>query len=138
MRIQSLNLKHLRGAVRLEQACFPPPVCWSLGDYVDACADEGLRGLVALDPLGEVIGASWFADLEIFSIAVDPSHRGKGLAGRLLDDTLKQLNGRAKLQVACENEAAIGLYRGRGFRIRARMVGYYETGHAYLMTRGLR
>ncbi|MGE3149156.1 MAG: ribosomal protein S18-alanine N-acetyltransferase [Pseudorhodoplanes sp.] len=68
-------------------------------------------------------------EAEILSIAVAPSSRGKGLAGKLLNHHLRVLAGRAVatvfLEVGEDNESARKLYRRAGFAEVGRRAGYY-------------
>jgi ribosomal-protein-alanine N-acetyltransferase len=65
-------------------------------------------------------------------VAVDPKHRGKGIASALMDSTLRRLRRRGiarfDLMVKVTNEPAIRFYEGYGFN-RSRIVRkYYEDG----------
>jgi len=69
---------------------------------------------------------------ELISIAVDPAHRGKGIASALMDSTLRRLRRRGirrfRLTVKVTNASAIRFYEKYGFH-RARLVrAYYEDG----------
>jgi [ribosomal protein S18]-alanine N-acetyltransferase len=69
---------------------------------------------------------------ELVSIAVDPLHRGKGIASALMDSTLRRLRrrgiGRFHLTVKVTNAAAVRFYERYGFH-RGRIVrAYYEDG----------
>ena len=69
---------------------------------------------------------------ELVSVAVDPKHRGKGIASALMDSTLRRLRRRgiAKLRLCVKvtNLPAIRFYEGYGFT-RTRIVRkYYEDG----------
>jgi [ribosomal protein S18]-alanine N-acetyltransferase len=69
---------------------------------------------------------------ELVSIAVDPKHRGKGVASALMDSTLRRLRRRGVVQfhlmVKGTNKAAIGFYMGYGFHKLRTVRGYYEDG----------
>ena len=68
----------------------------------------------------------------LYSIAVDPGHRGQGLAALLLSDAERQsaLRGRRslRLEVREDNESAIRLYERLGFRRIGVRSGYYADG----------
>jgi ribosomal protein S18 acetylase RimI-like enzyme len=69
---------------------------------------------------------------ELVSIAVDPKHRGKGIASALMDSTLRRLRRRGVvrllLMVKVTNRVAIRFYEKYGF-CKSRIVrGYYEDG----------
>jgi len=69
-------------------------------------------------------------DAELLNIAVHPEHRGKGLAGQMLDALLIELRARgvrtAFLEVRESNNAARGLYDSRGFTPIGRRRNYYR------------
>lgn len=75
----------------------------------------------------------------LYSIAVDVAARGFGLGARLLADAEQQarLAGACGLQleVRADNEAAIALYRSRGYELFARRSAYYEDGAEALCLR---
>jgi len=68
-------------------------------------------------------------EAEILSIAVAASHRGRGIAGALLNLHLRRLAGLGAravfLEVDTQNEPAQRLYRRAGFREVGRRPGYY-------------
>lgn len=68
-------------------------------------------------------------EAEILSIAVTSAHRGRGIAGALLDLHLRRLAGLGAravfLEVDEHNEPARRLYRRAGFREVGRRPGYY-------------
>ncbi len=69
---------------------------------------------------------------ELESIAVDPSHRGRGVAQALLQSTIAKLRsegaGTLRLMVSTANESALRFYQRFGFiRIR-RVKRYYGAG----------
>ena len=72
-------------------------------------------------------------EAEIFSVAVAPARRGRGLARALLNLHLRRLAGLGAravfLEVDEDNEPARRLYRRAGFREVARRPGYYQQGH---------
>jgi len=67
---------------------------------------------------------------ELVSIAVDPKHRGKGIASVLMDSTLRRLKRRGvvrfHLMVKVTNQTAIRFYEGYGFQKGAIVRRYYE------------
>ena len=85
-------------------------------------------------------------EAEILSIAVAPSHRGRGLSNTLLLIHLGHLAGRGVqvvfLEVEENNQPARRLYERMGFTIVGRRQNYYqqsagETANALLMRRDL-
>jgi ribosomal-protein-alanine N-acetyltransferase len=79
-----------------------------------------------------VLGYMLTCRAELVSLAVDPKHRGQGIASALMDSTLRRLLrrriARFHLTVKVTNETAIRFYEGYGFH-RSRLVPhYYEDG----------
>jgi ribosomal-protein-alanine N-acetyltransferase len=72
-------------------------------------------------------------EAEIFSVAVAPARRGRGLARALLNLHLRRLAGLGAravfLEVDEDNEPARRLYQRAGFREIGRRPGYYQQGH---------
>lgn len=76
-------------------------------------------------------------DLDIVSVATEPSRRRQGLAARLLR---RVWDGpgvkRVMLEVAVDNAPAIALYKKLGFEIKGLRRKYYRgTGDAHFMTK---
>lgn len=75
------------------------------------------------------------------TMAVAPTHRGRGLGARLLEDLLAEAERRGLrsvlLEVRADNPAAQRLYERHGFRRTGVRRGYYPGGvDAWVMTRG--
>ncbi|MEM3736942.1 MAG: ribosomal protein S18-alanine N-acetyltransferase [Candidatus Bathyarchaeia archaeon] len=73
------------------------------------------------------------------SVAVDPEHRGQGVAKQLIESLLAVLKRRGvthvQLEVRESNLAAQTLYKSLGFKYRDRVKNYYEDGEdAFTMT----
>lgn len=68
----------------------------------------------------------------IYSIAVDPAYRGRGVAQRLIaaaEQTARARGARSlRLEVRASNMAALGLYERAGFTFLERKPGYYQNG----------
>jgi ribosomal-protein-alanine N-acetyltransferase len=79
---------------------------------------------------GYVIAFAVGEDAELLNIAVHPEHRGKGLAGQMLDAVIIELGSRgvrnAFLEVRESNSAARSLYKSRGFTEIGRRRNYYR------------
>ncbi len=70
-------------------------------------------------------------------VAVDPTWRRRGIAGRLVDATLAELWARrarwVALEVRASNAPALRLYGRRGFETRGRRRSYYADGEDALV-----
>lgn len=68
----------------------------------------------------------------LYSIAVSPEHRGKGLSARLTDDLGARARRRGcdrfRLEVRTDNAAAIRAYERQGFHQFGHIPDYYEDG----------
>jgi ribosomal protein S18 acetylase RimI-like enzyme len=83
-------------------------------DLVSAAMTEGQR-------------RDWLqpAHFELVELAVRPDLRGRGLGGRLHDAVLADLDApTAVLSTETDNEAALGLYRGRGWQLLVRELDF--------------
>lgn len=123
----------LRDVVRIEKLCFADP--WTEESFRRLLAGQPAIFLVAAVPpnsaiIGYAIAFSIDEDAEVLNVAVEPSFRGKGLAGQMLDAVLIQLRARgvrtAFLEVRESNRAARALYGSRGFTEIGRRVRYYR------------
>jgi ribosomal protein S18 acetylase RimI-like enzyme len=68
----------------------------------------------------------------LYSLAVDPKVRGRGLATKLLDDGFQWITSekltRCFAEVAAANQGALNLYHRHGFKERALLPNYYGLG----------
>ncbi len=136
----------LLAVYRIERSSFPQP--WPFEAFERYLDGPGF--LVAETAVGEIAGYV-VADTvpnhgrplgHVKDLAVHPSRRGEGLGGRLLERALGVLRARdasrVKLEVRADNDAAIGLYRSRGFTHHHTIPRYYEDGtDASVMSLGL-
>ena len=76
-------------------------------------------------------------EAEILTLGTLPSHRGQGLASKLLtaimDEAIRQGASRLFLEVGEANEAALRLYRRAGFSVIGRRRAYYPDQANALM-----
>lgn len=130
-RIRPTALADLPALARLEGSAFSDP--WTLAMLEEAMAARGAVTLV-VELHGEVIGsvmARRMADEgEILTIAVDPSHRRRGLGRRLLEAALGQMGADGVrtvwLEVRTSNVAARMMYLASGFVAAGVRRGYYR------------
>lgn len=70
----------------------------------------------------------------LYSLAINDSYQGLGLASKLLEYSFEKLDkNRFTLEVKVKNEKAIKLYEKYGFKIKKILKDYYEDGDGYLM-----
>jgi len=105
--------------------------------YVGARVDGSLVGYAGISRLGRIPPFEY----EVHTIGVDPAYQGRGIGRRLLDALLAFADGGVVyLEVRTDNEAAIALYRSKGFtRVGLRRRYYRVSGaDAYTMRREAR
>jgi [ribosomal protein S18]-alanine N-acetyltransferase len=75
----------------------------------------------------------------LYSIVVSPRARGKGIGAKLLSYSEAAARERGcttlRLEVRTDNEAAISLYRSRGYDLITQIDDYYEDGSSALRMR---
>ena len=111
--------------------CFSVP--WSVEGLKEMFHTEGYCSFLAKEE-EEVIGYVGMKmvldEADITNVAVLPSHRKKGIAGKLLQVFLDFAQGNQlaflTLEVRASNYDAIALYGSRGFRSVGRRKNYYE------------
>lgn len=113
-------------------------------DQADPLIPDGLvaEGLVAegLGPGGLAgVACGWLVvdELHITVLAVDPQGRRRGQGRQLLEALLAAARARgalhATLEVAADNQAALGLYAACGFQTAGTRRGYYRSGQDALI-----
>jgi ribosomal-protein-alanine acetyltransferase len=110
-------------AIERIQAASPEAAQWRLESYLEFDCIVAIRGqVVGFLAVRQTAPDEW----EILNLAVDPAHRRKGVARRLLEDRVKRVQSSWFLEVRQSNLAAIRLYESLGFRISGRREGYYN------------
>lgn len=101
---------------------------WSAAEFADLLA----RGLcfVAGDPRCFALIRVLADEAEVLTLATDPDHRRRGLAGAVMAEWMTEARRRgatrAWLEVAADNTAAQALYAASGFVARGRRRGYFR------------
>jgi ribosomal-protein-alanine N-acetyltransferase len=92
-------------------------------------------GFVVVQTGGEVAGYLIYDQREghVFSMAVKPSHRRKGLGTRLFTHARTRVKGKLWLEVRSKNRGAVHFYESLGMKIRGKVPGYYEQDDALIM-----
>lgn len=132
-RIEPVSLERdLDAIAAIARASFARP--WTRDMFAQELSTQPLsRSYVLRTEAGEVAAfcTCWLVidELHINTIAVDPSHRRRGLARELLAHVLADARSmgarRALLEVRASNVAAIGLYEAFGFTADTIRKGYY-------------
>lgn len=123
----------LNEVVLIERASFADP--WTEESFRRLLVgDSAIFQVLVVPPddaiAGYVIAYAVEEDAELLNVAVAPNHRGRGLAGQMVDALLIEL-GRlgvrtAFLEVRESNRAARALYGSRGFTEIGRRKSYYR------------
>jgi [ribosomal protein S18]-alanine N-acetyltransferase len=133
--IDIMTIDDLDDVIKIENKSFSDP--WSYQSFkrdiifnnhsLYLCAYKG-RNLIAY------IGGWLIVNkLHITNLAVDPEYRRKGIATKLIDEIFKMsiLQGINKitLEVRMSNDAAIKLYKKKGFIVVGRYLHYYSNNN---------
>jgi [ribosomal protein S18]-alanine N-acetyltransferase len=118
--------------VEIERRCFSDP--WSENSFREALDSPWSFGLVAQDSrdiAGYLIGREVAGTGEVLNLAVDPTHRRRGMARALLRAGLTLLRKRrveeVYLEVRESNQSAQALYLSSGFRPVGQRAAYYRN-----------
>ena len=139
--IQKMEVNDLEHIVELEQQCFTSP--WSKDDFLYELNENPFGYYVVLkeqDQITAYLGL-WMDEerAQITTIGVDPEHRGKGYAKKLMEHMLEACSSKGvkiySLEVRVSNQSAISLYERYGFKQVGLRKAYYQDNHedAYLM-----
>jgi ribosomal-protein-alanine N-acetyltransferase len=132
--LRRLGLSDLAEIEEIEHRSYPTP--WSRSMFAGELAKPSsicLGAFEADDEAGALVGyliVSRYVDAwHVMNVAVDPEHRGRGVASmlleRLFDLTADDARRGYTLEVRVSNRGAIELYERLGFRSRGMRRGYY-------------
>ncbi len=134
IRLRSFRPDDLPAVLRIEKACFVSDA-WPAAlfrHYAAACPRLFLVAVAEGRIAGYSITCVTKNTAELDSVAVLPRFRGRGIAWRLLQKSIRgaQRLGAVSisLMVRRDNDAAIFLYKKAGFTRVATVAGYYEDG----------
>ena len=127
-----MNESHVSGVAHLEQACFSTP--WSENAVRSELSNPLSLWVVAVED-GNVVGyigsQSVLGEADVMNLAVDAAYRRSGIAERLVNTLIGQLQEkevyRLTLEVRASNSPAISLYDKLGFAQVGRRPGYYAS-----------
>ena len=136
--IRLLRLSDLDRILQIEHASFGKDAYDRnlFADFYHKCGELFLVAVRGRNVCGYMVtctgGRSPSGRAELISVAVDPKHRGKGIASALMDSTLRRLRRRGivrfSLTVKVTNRVAIRFYKGYGFNKSRIVRRYYEDG----------
>jgi [ribosomal protein S18]-alanine N-acetyltransferase len=132
--LRRLALADLQAIEAIERRSYPTP--WSRSMFAGELAKPTSICLGAFDTdgaegrlIGYLIVSRYVDAWHVMNVAVDPEHRGRGVATtmleRLFEVTTHDLRRGYTLEVRVSNETAIHLYERLGFRARGIRRGYY-------------
>ena len=143
--IRKLDLVDLSGIETIEQRAYPTP--WSRSMFASELAKPTSICLGAFegeDLIGYVINARYVDAWHVMNVAVEPEHRGRGIATALLERLFALTRDDERrgytLEVRVSNEDAIRLYEKLGFTAHGTRRGYYTDNRedAVIMWRDAR
>jgi [ribosomal protein S18]-alanine N-acetyltransferase len=143
--IRRLDLVDLSAIEAIEQRAYPTP--WSRSMFASELAKPTSICLGAFegeDLVGYVINSRYVDAWHVMNVAVEPEHRGRGIATalleRLFDVTRDDERRGYTLEVRVSNDHAIRLYEKLGFERRGIRRGYYTDNRedALIMWRDAR
>ena len=128
--LRSLSLSHLGDIEQIEKSAYPTP--WSRTMFASELAKPTSICLGAFEGtrlVGYIINSRYVDAWHVMNVAVDPDHRRRGIATRMLEELfeLTKNDGRRgyTLEVRVTNAGAIDLYERLGFERRGVRRGYY-------------
>ncbi len=132
--LRRLGLQDLQAIEEIERRAYPTP--WSRSMFAGELAKPSsiCLGAFAADSeegalAGYLIVSRYVDAWHVMNVAVDPEHRGRGIATmlleRLFDLTAADARRGYTLEVRVSNRKAIALYERLGFGARGLRRGYY-------------
>jgi ribosomal-protein-alanine N-acetyltransferase len=132
--IRTLDLDDLDAIEDIEQRAYPTP--WSRSMFAGELAKPSSICLGAFEAdvedanlCGYLIVSRYVDAWHVMNVAVDPGHRGRGIATMLLERLFELTADDARrgytLEVRVSNATAIALYERLGFQARGIRRGYY-------------
>ncbi len=129
--LRRATLADLDAVLQVQQAS-PGAAVWNRADYQGLLAESDGIFLVAAGPVvvGFLAARVVSDELEILNLAVEPAHRGRGVAARLLGEALAEARARdvrsAWLELRASNQRALAFYRSFGFQVTSCRPRYYR------------
>jgi [ribosomal protein S18]-alanine N-acetyltransferase len=134
VQLRRLAVADLAAIEVIERASYPTP--WSRSMFAGELAKSSSISLGAFDAdgdegrlVGYLIVSRYVDAWHVMNVAVDPEHRGRGIAATMLERLFELTADDARrgytLEVRVSNSTAIRLYERLGFRARGIRRGYY-------------
>ena len=129
MKLRGADASDAMALAKAHASGFDAP--WPPEAFADLLNSPGVFALAAVDgvPVGLILMRAIAGEAEVLTLAVEPSHRRRGLARGLLHAGLERAAAagaeEAFLEVAADNPAALDLYRLAGFQVVGHRAGYY-------------
>ena len=132
LRFRRLEIRDLAAIETIERRSYPTP--WSRSMFAGEISKPSSICLGAFDAethelLGYLIISRYVDAWHVMNVAVDPDHRGRGIATMLLERLFELTAEDARrgytLEVRVSNDEAIKLYEKMGFRRRGVRRAYY-------------
>jgi len=146
--ILALDRADVGAAYQLDQLCFPPGIAFDRKVFEYCLQSPDCLALGVKTAKGKLLGfiilqSKGKPTAQVVTIDVQPKHRRKGIADRLMAMALSILARnqihRIYLQVAPDNAAGQALYRKWGFQPKHLIQDYYGEGlDALMMARELK
>jgi ribosomal-protein-alanine N-acetyltransferase len=147
MKLRAADVSDALALAKAHASAFGAP--WPPEAFSTLMGTPGVFALAAVDgaPVGLILMRAIAGEAEVLTLAVEPSHRRRGVARALLEAGLElALAAEAEtcfLEVAADNAAALALYRAAGFEQAGHRGGYYrrpdgETVDALVLRRTLK
>jgi ribosomal-protein-alanine N-acetyltransferase len=133
--IQMFNIEDMDKILEIEGKAFPKSA-YSKEVFVNY-ARKCPNGFFVIRVGGAIAGYIMFDESgHIYSTAVDPEHRRKGLGRMLFNHACRTAKTRLWLEVRSRNVSAIEFYKKLGMTVVKRILDYYETDDALVMALG--
>jgi ribosomal-protein-alanine N-acetyltransferase len=130
MKLRAADASDALALAKAHAAAFESP--WPPEAFTALMDAPGVFALTAVDgaPVGLILMRAIAGEAEILTLAVEPSHRRRGVARALVRGGLAQAAAmgadEAFLEVAADNPGALALYREEGFEQAGHRAGYYR------------
>ena len=138
IQLRGVEVSDLDAVFAIDRECFQPGIAYSRTDLRYYVSHRGSISVLAEDDATKVILGFAIAEscLEkgvpvghVITIDVRSARRRQGLGRMMMDAILARLSAAGaklvRLEVAADNAAALGFYRGIGFSRTGRIPGYY-------------